>query len=120
MPTRARQLGSRKKISLPVVVEPVFTVLETIDNGMAGSRVVLRGMLVRRTVAAADMTAFGAAAKVQPPGARRHALDATCTAGLRVQIYSLVFTLHDFSSSRTILAMRACFSLGSTAIIPLR
>jgi hypothetical protein len=58
------------------------------------------------------MTAFGAAAKVQPPCARCEALDATGAAGLRVQIYSLSLALHDFSSSRIILAMKACFSLG--------
>jgi hypothetical protein len=31
----------------PVVVEPFLAVLEVLDNGMAGSRVALGGMLVR-------------------------------------------------------------------------
>jgi hypothetical protein len=57
-------------LSRSVVVEPVLPILEAIDDGMAGSRAVLRCVLARRTVAAADMTAFRASAKVQPPSVR--------------------------------------------------
>jgi hypothetical protein len=45
-------------------------VFKAIDDWMAGSRAVLRCVLARRTVATADMTAFGAPAKVQPPSVR--------------------------------------------------
>jgi hypothetical protein len=53
-------------------------------------------MLVRRTIAAADVTAFGASAQMQPPCVRGQAFDATCTAWFRVQIDSFSFTLHAF------------------------
>jgi len=36
---------------------------------MAGVLIVLRGVLARRVVAATNVTAFGAAAQVQPPAA---------------------------------------------------
>jgi len=48
---------------------------------MAGMLIVLRSMLARRSVATANMTAFGAAAEVQPPAARRQTLDAAHPAG---------------------------------------
>jgi hypothetical protein len=51
-------------------------------------------MLAWRTIAAADVTAFGASAQMQPPSVRCQAFDATCTAWFRVQIDSFSFTLH--------------------------
>jgi len=93
----ARQLRTLKSFSRSVVVEPVLAGLEAIDDRVAGRGVVLRRMLARRTIAAADVTTFGASPKVQPPCARLQALDATRTAGLRVQIDSFSFALHDLS-----------------------
>jgi hypothetical protein len=51
-------------------------------------------MLAWRTIAAADVTAFGASAQMQPPSLRCQAFDATCTAWFRVQTDALSFTLH--------------------------
>jgi hypothetical protein len=53
-------------------------------------------MLVWRTIAAADVTAFGASAQMQPPRSRCQAFDATGTAWFYVQIDSFSFTLHAF------------------------
>jgi|ERR1700751_4191083 hypothetical protein len=51
-------------------------------------------MLAWRTIAAADVTAFGAPAQMQPPSVRCQALDATRTTGFRLQIDPFSFTLH--------------------------
>ncbi len=97
MRVRAGQLGTVKSFSRSIVVEPILPRLEAIDDRMAGFRAVLRRMLARRTVAAADVPAFGASAQVQPPSVCSQALDATRTAWFRVQIDSFSFTLHDRS-----------------------
>jgi|SRR5580658_6019417 hypothetical protein len=51
-------------------------------------------MLAWRSIAAADVTAFGTSAQMQPPSVRCQAFDATCTAWFRVQIDAFSFTLH--------------------------
>jgi hypothetical protein len=51
-------------------------------------------MLAWRTIAAPDVTAFGASAQMQPPSLRCQAFDATCAAWFRVQINSFSFALH--------------------------
>jgi hypothetical protein len=49
---------------------------------MTGCGVVFRCMLIGRTIAAADVTAFGASAKMKPPTAGRQAFGATWAARL--------------------------------------
>ena len=56
--------------------------LEARDYRMTRSGVVFRCMLTWGTIAAADVTAFGASAKMKPPFARGRAFDATCSAWL--------------------------------------
>ena len=53
-----------------VVVEPLFAGLEAGDHRMPRLLAVLRGMLTRRGIAAADVSAFGAPAEMQPPAVR--------------------------------------------------
>lgn len=65
-----------------VVVKPMLAWLEARDYWVTCGSVVLRCMLTWGTIAAADVTAFGASAKMQPPFARGHAFDATCSAWL--------------------------------------
>ena len=58
-----------------VVPEPVLAWLERPDDGMPGGAPVRRCVAGQRVVAAADVAARGAAAKVHPPPADRIALD---------------------------------------------
>jgi hypothetical protein len=65
-----------------VVVKPVLARLEARDDRVTRSGVMFRCMLIWRTITAADVTTFGASAKMQPPSAQSQAFDATCSAWL--------------------------------------
>src|ERR1700733_2469782 len=73
---RRRQLGPVVVLLILVVPEPVLTRLETPDDPVPTLAGVRAGVLARRTVAAADVPARGAAAQVEPPPVRRVAFDA--------------------------------------------
>ena len=64
MRARAVKLRTLKGFSRSVIVEPVFAGFEAIDDRVARGRVVLRRMLAWRSIAAADVTAFGASAQM--------------------------------------------------------
>jgi len=70
---------------------------------MAGALIMLRSMLARRIVAAANVTAFGTAAQVQPPAACRQTLDAASPAGLGRWINAVNSIVH---ASRRFLVRR--------------
>jgi hypothetical protein len=59
-----------------VVPEPVLSRLEAGADSVASLRGMPGGVLARRTVAATDVSAFCAAAQMQPPSVRRKALNA--------------------------------------------
>ena len=82
MRIRSGKLGTGKEIPCTVVVEPPLSWLETRDNWVTRGRVMFRGVLIWRTITAADVTTFGASAKMQPPIAGRQAFNTTCTARL--------------------------------------
>jgi hypothetical protein len=94
MRARAGQFRTLKSFSRAVIVEPVLAGFEAVDDRVAGARVMLCRMLVWRTIAAADVAAFGASAQMQPPPVRFQAFDATGTAWFGVQIDSFAFALH--------------------------
>jgi hypothetical protein len=68
--------------------------LEARDDRVTGSGVMLRCVLTWRTITAADMPAFGASAKMQPPSAQSHAFDATCSAWLGRWVDAIPLRLH--------------------------
>jgi hypothetical protein len=94
MRARAGQLRTLESFSRSVIVEPVLAGLEAVDDRVARGGVMLRRMLAWRTIATADVAAFGASAQVQPPSVRCQAFDATCAAWFCLQIDSFWFTLH--------------------------
>ncbi len=63
------------------VVEPDLSRLEALDHRMAGSFGVMACVLVRRGIAAADMTALRTATQMDPPVTREVALYAAGAAG---------------------------------------
>ena len=93
MRVRGVKLRAGEGLSGTIVVKPVLARLEACDDRVARGRVMLRCMLTWRTITAADMTAFGASAKVKPPSAQSQAFDATCSAwfGRRVDTVPLGF-----------------------------
>jgi hypothetical protein len=94
-----RQSWPRKEFCGAVIIEPAFTFLEACNNRVAGILIVLRGMLVRRVIAAANVSAFGAPAEVQPPAVLRQALDATRTARFSCWINTVYLIVHVISAS---------------------
>jgi hypothetical protein len=114
----AGQFRTLKSFSRPVIVEPVLAGLEAVDDRVARARVMLCRMLVWRTIAAADVAAFGASAQMQPPSVRFQAFDATCTAWFGVQIDSFSFTLHAADSAAPDRVLSATCSLPRCAALP--
>jgi hypothetical protein len=68
--------------------------LEARDYRVIRAGVVFRCVLTWGTIAAADVTAFGASAKMKPPFARGHAFDATCSAWLGRCVDTIPSGLH--------------------------
>jgi hypothetical protein len=97
MANRGGELRSCEHLSRTVVVEPMLTRLKAHDDRMARGGVVLRGVLVWRSVAAADVPALRASAKMQPPCALSQAFDATRSARLGCWVDTVSYglrTLH--------------------------
>src|SRR4029079_6281877 len=78
--------GSLEVLLGGVIPEPVLAGLEALDDRMPGVGGVAARMLRRRRVAAPDMAAVGAAAKMEPPAVRGQALCATGAARRRSEI----------------------------------
>jgi hypothetical protein len=63
--------------------------LKASDNRMTSSRIVFRGMLIGRVVAATYVTTLSASPKVQPPSVSCQAIDTSCTTRLNILIDTL-------------------------------
>ena len=85
--------------------------LEARDDRVTRSGVMLRRMLIWRTVTAADVTAFGASAKMKPPSALGHAFDATCSAWLDRCVDTVPLRLHRLLSDFPLLRLGTARSL---------
>src|SRR5690348_15408547 len=75
-----------KKLLARVIPEPVLTGLEALDDGMTAVGRMPAGVLGRRRVAAADVTAGRTTPKVEPPASRCEALEAACAARQRTGV----------------------------------
>jgi hypothetical protein len=94
MAVRSGKLRTGEGFFSTVVVKPMLARLEARDYRVPRRGVVFRCMLIRRTVAAADVTAFGASAKMKPPSALGHAFDATRSAWLDRCVDTIPLRLH--------------------------
>src|SRR5580658_8646343 len=88
MPPRLRELLARGHLLSPVVIKPSFSRFKTCGNRMSRGMEMLRGMLTGRTVATADMPAFGATPQVKPPSACCKAIGAALAARGHIRIDS--------------------------------
>ena len=108
MRVRSRQLRAGDEFFSTIVVKPPLARLEARDYRMTRSGVMFRCMLVWRTITAADVPAFGASAKMQPPRAPSQAFDAACSArlGRRVDAIPLVHRLQGALMCRGVCVVR--------------
>ena len=81
-----------------IIVKPPLVRLETRDDRMTRSGAMFRCMLIWRRVTIADVTAFGASAKMQPPSAFSQAFDTTCSAWLGRWVDTIPLGFHRFLS----------------------
>jgi len=99
MAVRGVKLRPLEGLFCTIVVKPVFARLEARDDRVTRGDVVFRGMLIWRAVTAADVTTFGASAKMEPPRARRRAFDAACSAGLGCRDDAVPLGVHKSSDT---------------------
>ena len=102
---RSGKIRTGKEIACAVVVKPPLPRLKTCDNRVVRSCVVFRCMLIWGIIIAADVTAFGASAKMQPPSALSQAFDATCSAWLNCWVDTIPLGLHGLLSGFVLLQL---------------
>src|ERR1700677_3006385 len=100
MRVRGRQLRAGEELSGTIVIKPSLARLEARDDRVTGRRFMFRCMLMGRSIAAADVTAFDASAKMQPPPARGRAFNATRSAWRGRGVDAIPLGLHRVSSLR--------------------
>src|ERR1700735_611437 len=94
MRMRSVQFRASEKILSTIVVKPFLARLEACDYRVTRSGIVFRCMLIWRSIAAADVPAFSASAKMQPPCALSQAFDATCSARLSRWVDTIPLGFH--------------------------
>lgn len=94
MRVRALKLRAGESLSRAIVVKPSFARLEACDDRVTCRRVVFRCMLIWRSIAAADVTAFDASAKMEPPSARSRAFHATRSGWRGREVDAIPLRLH--------------------------
>src|ERR1700722_6512093 len=94
MRVRSGKLRAGEEFFSTIIVEPMLAGLETRDYRVTRGGAVFRCMLIWRTVTAADVTALGTSAKMQPPSALPQAFDATCSAWLGRRVDTISLGLH--------------------------
>ena len=104
---RSAKLRAGDELLGTIVVKPLLARFETGDYRVTRSGAVFRRMLIWRTIAAADVPAFGASAKMQPPSAQSQAFDATCSAWLDRRVDTIPLRLHRLLSDLLLLALSA-------------
>jgi hypothetical protein len=94
MRMRREKIRTGEELPSMVIVKPALPWLEARDNWMTRSCVMFRCMLARRIIAAADVTTFGASAKMQPPTSGRQAFNTAGTARPDRGVYAIPLRFH--------------------------
>jgi hypothetical protein len=102
---RSVKLRAGEELLRTIVVKPPLARLETRDYRMTRSGAMFRCMLMWCTVAAADVPAFGASAKMKRPSAWSQAFDTTCSAWLDCPVDTISFGLHTLLSDFPLLGL---------------
>jgi hypothetical protein len=94
MRLRRGQARTFEEVFRAIVPEPPLTGLIAGDDRVAGRVMMLCRVLIGRSIAAADMTAFGTSAQMEPPAARRPTFHAAGTARLGQGIDAVSLRFH--------------------------
>jgi hypothetical protein len=94
VPPRVGKPLARNHFSVPIVEKPGLPRFEAGRNRMSRGMEMLRSMLTGRTIATADVPAFGATPQMKPPCACCEALDAALAARRHIRIDSMTFSFH--------------------------
>jgi hypothetical protein len=105
MRVRSGKLRAGEGFLSSVVVKPMLAWLEARDYRVTRGVVVFRCMPTRGTIAAADVTALGASAKMKPPSADSRALDTTRSAWLSRWVDTIPLGLHRLLSDFRLLQL---------------
>jgi hypothetical protein len=105
MRVRTGKLRAGEGFLSTVVVKPMLARLEARDYRVTCGGVVFRCVLTWGTIAAADVTAFGTSAKMQPPFAHSHAFDAARSAWLGRCVDTIPNGLHELLSDFRLLEL---------------
>src|SRR5215831_19541720 len=97
MRMRRGKIRTGEELPSMVIVKPALPWLEARDNWMTRSCVMFRCMLARRIIAAADVTTFGASAKMQPPTSGRQAFNTAGTTRPNRGVYAISLRFHGTS-----------------------
>ena len=101
MRLRRRKVGTGEDFLRAIIEKPALARFEAPDDRVARRGVVFGGVLVRRTVAAADMTAFGTSAEMKPPVAAGQAFDAAGAARQGFRVDAIFFRFHGRTSTKS-------------------
>ncbi len=105
MRVRSVKLCAGEDFFSTIIVKPPLTRLEARDYRVTRSGVMFRCMLIWRTITAADVAAFGASAKMQPPSAQSQTFDTTCSAWLGRRVDAIPLGLHELLSDFRLLPL---------------
>jgi hypothetical protein len=105
MRVRSVKLRAGDEFFSTTVIKPPLARLEARDYRMTRSGVMFRCMLIWRSITAADVTAFGASAKMQPPSTESQAFDATCSAWLDCWVDTIPLGIHRLLSDFLLLQL---------------
>jgi hypothetical protein len=94
MRVRSGKLRAGEGFLSAVVVKPMLPWLEARDYRVTRGGLVFRCMLTWGTITAADVPAFGASAKMQPPSAQSQAFDTPCSAWPDCRVDTIPLGLH--------------------------
>ena len=110
MSVRRGQFYSLNHLRRLIVPEPVLAWLKAGDDGVASLSSMSGAVLAGRTVTTTDVSAFRAAAQMQPPTVRCKALHTAGSTWLRLRIDSGMGLHNILASARVVFLRKPCFT----------
>jgi hypothetical protein len=105
MAVRSGKLRAGEGFFSAIVVKPMLVRLEALNYRVTRSGIVFRCMLIWGTIAAADVTALRASAKMEPPFVCSQAFDATRSTRLDRRVDTIPYGLHRLLSDFLLLQL---------------
>ena len=108
---RSLKLRPCEELFSTIVVKPPLARLEACDYRVTRSGAMFRCMLIWRAITAANVTTFGASAKMEPPSPHSRAFGATCSTWLGRRIDTVPLGFHGLLPESLLLQLGATPSL---------